>query len=85
MYSLAPHVVMTEAETGAVLLNQRTGRYWMINDTGALVLRRLLDGSPVNEAASELTASYAHADPDRAERDTVALLDQLRSSGLVTS
>ena len=84
MYSLNPNVVMTEDPTGAVLLDQRTGRYWMINDTGATVLRRLLDGGTIEEAVHELCGTYQHADSGRAEQDSRTLLDQLRASGLVT-
>jgi predicted deacylase len=85
MYSLAPNVALTEDETGAVLLDQRTGRYWMMNDTGTLVLRRLLRGGTVPEVTAEVRASYPDADPDRVERDAQALLSQLRTAGLVTT
>jgi hypothetical protein len=85
MYSLAPNVALTEDQTGAVLLHQRTGRYWTMNDTGTLVLRLLLRGSTVPEATAQVRASYPEADPDGVERDTRALLDQLRTAGLVTT
>jgi hypothetical protein len=84
VYSLAPDVSMTEDETGAVLLDQRTGRYWTMNDTGVLVLRRVLGGSTLEQATTELCAGYSGTDPDRAARDARALLDQLRAAGLVT-
>jgi hypothetical protein len=85
MTTLATTVVITEDETGAILLDQRTGRYWAMNDTGARVLRRLLDGGTTEDAAAELSANYAHADLTRVVRDTRALLDQLQTAGLVTS
>jgi hypothetical protein len=85
MYALAPHIALTEDETGAVLLDQRTGRYWTMNDTGTLVLRQLLRGSTVPEATAEVRASYPGTDPDRVNRDTRALLEQLRAAGLVTA
>jgi hypothetical protein len=75
---------MTEAETGAVLLDQRTGRYWMTNDTGALVLRRLLDGTPIDEVVTELSTCYDHNDPARSLADTRALVAHLETTGLVT-
>lgn len=85
MYAFAPDVIMTEDETGAVLLNQRTGRYWITNDTAAVVLRRLCSGGTVEEAVGELCDRYAHADPAQVAQDTHSLLDQLRSAGLVTT
>jgi hypothetical protein len=83
MFALAPDVIITEDETGAVLLDQRTGRYWLTNDTGAVVLRHLGGSGTVEEAVDELCAGYAHADPVRVEWDTRSLLDQLQRAGLV--
>ena len=85
MYSLAPSVALTEDETGAVLLDQRTGRYWTMNDTGALVLRRLLRGGTLPEAIAELNGSYPEIGQDRVEQDARRLLDQLHTAGLVTT
>lgn len=85
MLSLDPNVLMTENADGAVLLDQRAGRYWVINDTGAVVLRRLLDGGTIEEAVEDLCASYASVERARADREARALAGQLRTSGLVTT
>lgn len=83
MYSLAPDVVLAEAEHGAVLLNERTGRYWMMNDTALLALRCVLGGGSVPQAAVMLSQRFRGTDPALAERDIRALLDRLQTTGLV--
>lgn len=83
MYSLAKHVTMTEAEHGAVLLNERTGRYWLLNDTGAMALGRLLETGSIEEAVGLLCASYRSPDRQQVERDVHALVEQLQAAGLV--
>ncbi len=43
-FALVPGVSVADTENGTVLLDERSGRYWMLNRTGAVVLRCLLDG-----------------------------------------
>jgi Coenzyme PQQ synthesis protein D (PqqD) len=79
---LLDHVLVTETEDGAVLLNQRTGQYWQLNRSGWLILQTLLrDGSP-DTAAAVLVARYP-VEPDQARADVEALLATLRSARLV--
>ncbi|MFD5030741.1 lasso peptide biosynthesis PqqD family chaperone [Streptomyces sp. NPDC058220] len=65
-FALAPHVTITGTDHGMVLLNERTGRYWQMNDTGALVLRCLLDGGTVESAVAALRERF----PDAAQNTT---------------
>ncbi|MGP4110156.1 lasso peptide biosynthesis PqqD family chaperone [Streptomyces sp. 4N509B] len=53
--ALGPDVVTTDVDDGLVLLDQRSGRYWQLNRTGAVALRRLLDGASLDEVAVALT------------------------------
>ncbi|MFD3488035.1 MULTISPECIES: lasso peptide biosynthesis PqqD family chaperone [unclassified Streptomyces] len=81
-YRLQPDVVVKDVEDGAVLLDQRDGRYWQLNRTGAAVLRLALEGRSPEETTEALAAGRA----DRAERvgsDVRALLGALAEARLV--
>ncbi|UNO43086.1 lasso peptide biosynthesis PqqD family chaperone [Streptomyces sp. MST-110588] len=80
--TLPSHVSATDVEDELVLLNERDGRYWHLNRTGAKILRLLLAGHSPEESARLLTRDC----PDAAERalaDVRALLESLRASRLV--
>ncbi len=79
---LHPEVASTETDDGAVLLHQRTGRYWQLNTTGARVLRDLLDGYEHEGIAWHLATEH-HIDHERAYRDVTAVIEQLRAAKLV--
>ncbi|SFT46808.1 Coenzyme PQQ synthesis protein D (PqqD) [Actinopolyspora lacussalsi subsp. righensis] len=85
MVTFAARVILTETEHGTVLLDERTGRYWITNDTATTVLRSFAEGGTVLDAASALCESNPGLDMNDAERDVTALLDQLRHGGLVLS
>ncbi|GAA2805447.1 lasso peptide biosynthesis PqqD family chaperone [Saccharopolyspora taberi] len=78
------HVSTAETDYGTVLLDQRSGQYWQLNPTGTVVVRTLLDGGDENIAIEALMTEF-DVDRSHAVRDVRALLDQLRSSGLVTA
>lgn len=84
MMSLTLHqdVSMAETDDGAVLLHQRTGRYWQLNPTGVLVLKTLLDGRTDDQAADELAARH-RLDSEAARRDVSRLVTQLRAARLL--
>ncbi|MDJ1134490.1 lasso peptide biosynthesis PqqD family chaperone [Streptomyces iconiensis] len=67
-----------------VLLDERDGRYWQLNATGATVLQALLDGATPEQVTDRLAAARPVA-PERAAADVAALIDQLTHAGLVTS
>ncbi|MER5775514.1 lasso peptide biosynthesis PqqD family chaperone [Streptomyces sp. NPDC002039] len=65
-----------------MLLQQRTGRYWQLNRTGAGVLTRLLAGEHAGNVASELAARHGLS-RERVHNDITTLIDQLRAARLV--
>ncbi|MEU8916012.1 lasso peptide biosynthesis PqqD family chaperone [Streptomyces nigrescens] len=79
---LHPDVVATDTDDGTVLLNERTGRYWQLNSTGGQVLRRLLDGHEAPRIAADVADRHG-IDPQRAELDVTAVIEQLRAARLV--
>ncbi|MBW4718143.1 lasso peptide biosynthesis PqqD family chaperone [Saccharothrix obliqua] len=79
---LGADTVGTEAEDGMVLLNQRTGAYWQLNQMGAHTLERLLAGRTESEVADEFAAVYG-VDPARVRDDITAMTERLREAGLV--
>lgn len=81
---LAPHVTIAEVPEGAVLLDETTGRYWQLNDTGALALRRMLDGQSAEDAVAALRREYPDAG-EQVAHDVRALLTALRTAKLVVA
>jgi hypothetical protein len=81
---LHPDVSMTDTDDGAVLLHQRTGRYWQLNLTGSQVLHRLLDGGSLHAIAAGFAAAHG-IDLQRAEHDVSAVIHQLCSAELVVT
>ncbi|GGX58749.1 lasso peptide biosynthesis PqqD family chaperone [Streptomyces minutiscleroticus] len=87
---LPDHVTLTPAGdptappagTPAVLLDERTGRYWHLNPTAHLLVRALLSGATAHEAARCLTEAHPAAAP-RAEADTHRLVTQLTDARLL--
>ncbi|WP_437087121.1 lasso peptide biosynthesis PqqD family chaperone [Streptomyces sp. enrichment culture] len=72
----------TETEFGLVVLDERTGRYWQLTSSAALVVSALARGDSVDEAVTALTDRY-EVTPERARQDVDALIGKLRSAGLV--
>ncbi|TDQ48493.1 coenzyme PQQ synthesis protein D (PqqD) [Actinorugispora endophytica] len=79
---LRPDVSATDTDYGMVLLDGRSGGYWQLNDTGAEIVRRLLDGGAPDEVVGFLVAEYEVGRSD-AERDVRELVDDLLASGMV--
>ncbi|WP_354642948.1 lasso peptide biosynthesis PqqD family chaperone [Kitasatospora camelliae] len=80
--ALPRHVLATETESGLVLLDERGGRYWQLNGSGATALRLLLAGTSARDAAEELTRGTT-VGPEQAAADIAALLNALGQAGLV--
>ncbi|GAA2454249.1 lasso peptide biosynthesis PqqD family chaperone [Streptomyces glaucus] len=76
-------VSTAQTEYGTVLLDQRSGDYWELNPTGALVVRTLMDGGDEAAAVAALVARF-DVDRDQAARDVDALVRDLRAAGLVS-
>jgi Coenzyme PQQ synthesis protein D (PqqD). len=83
-FSLAPYVTATDTEHGVVLLDERTGRYWQMNDTAAVVLRCLLAGGGVESAITTLRSRFPEA-ADHIAQDVTDLVEALRAARVVAS
>ncbi|MGP3926773.1 lasso peptide biosynthesis PqqD family chaperone [Streptomyces sp. 8N616] len=82
-FSLADGVSIAQTGSGAVLLDERSGRYWQLNSSGARVLEKLLAGESVGEAGAA-AASGTRVAPEKAAGDAAALLERLQAAGLVS-
>lgn len=72
-------IVAVDTEDARVLLDERTGRYFQLNRSGALILDAVLADE---NAEQRLTEVYA-VSPEQAAADVADLLDRLRSAGLM--
>ncbi|MGH8899464.1 MAG: lasso peptide biosynthesis PqqD family chaperone [Egibacteraceae bacterium] len=81
---LRADVSTTQTDEGMVLLDERAGRYWQLNRTGALILRILLDGAALQDAAKTLAERHA-VSAEQAAMDVTALVERLQTTGLVTA
>lgn len=82
--ALAPDLTATDTEDGMVLLDGRTGRYWMLNPTGARTLRLALAGKSPEQVATELTADTPQ-DLPQALDDVRTLIGSLARARLVVA
>ena len=82
MPNLRAGVSVAETEYGVALLDERSGQYWMLNPTGAIVLRALLAGDTAEHAADKIAKEYA-VDVETAIRDASELERDIRSANLV--
>lgn len=82
--TLPPDVTTADTGEGLVILDQRNGRYWQLNRTGAAILRLLLDGNSPEQAAARL-AEKAPVPAERALTDVRSLVDALSSARLVVA
>jgi hypothetical protein len=80
--TLSPDLTATSTDSGMVLLDERSGKYWMLNRTGATALRLMLAGRSAEDAAAEVAAGR-DVDPARALADVEALIGSLRKARLV--
>ncbi len=80
---LRPSVSAASTADGMVLLNERSGRYWQLNQSGAVTLNSLLDGDTPSQTAQKLASSYVIS-PTQAAADVDAFVNALRTAGLVT-
>ncbi|MFI9204098.1 lasso peptide biosynthesis PqqD family chaperone [Streptomyces sp. NPDC053048] len=80
-FALRRHVTATDTEHAMVLFDQRRGRYYQLNASGAVALRALLDGGGPQGAARALCERYG-IPAARAEADVTALVDTLRTTRL---
>jgi len=79
---MKPDVSVCELDAHTVVLNERTGKYWQLNETGATMLTALLDGATAEEVA-ERVATVRPVDTEQALADVRALVDSLVGADLV--
>ncbi|WP_405750263.1 lasso peptide biosynthesis PqqD family chaperone [Streptomyces sp. NBC_00012] len=82
MTRLRTDVACCPTDDGMVLLDERDGRYWQLNATGATVLQALLDGAGLEQIADRLSVTRP-VPRGRAAADVTALLEHLTRCGLV--
>ncbi len=79
---LAKYVITTRTDDGMVLLDQRSGRCWQVNESGTLALGKLLEGAAAEEAAQALVTEY-EVTAERAREDILALVASLQADRLL--
>lgn len=79
---MKPDVSVCELEQHTVVLNERTGKYWQLNESGAAMLTALLGGASAEEVADRI-ASVRPVDAERALADVRALMDSLAGADLI--
>lgn len=83
MHRLHTDVSACATDDGMVLLDERGGRYWQLNGTGALVVQALLDGATPEQIAERLAATRP-VSGERAASDVTALVGHLVRERLVS-
>lgn len=83
MHRLRADVSVCATDDGMVLLDERAGRYWQLNGTGALVVQALLDGATPEQVAERLAATRP-VTRERADADVTALVGHLVRERLVS-
>ncbi len=81
-WQLAKSVSLTAGESGMVLLNKKSGRYYRLNRSGAEIVQNLLDGQELRD----LVSLGETENPDNRERvssDIETLIQELHQSGLL--
>ena len=64
-----------------MLLDERTGRYFQLNGTGAAIAQELLDGTGPEETAIRVAKRYS-VESDRVAADINELMRAFREAGL---
>ena len=77
------NVSTAETDYGTVLLDEKVGSYWELNQTATLVVRTLLDGGEESDAAAALVLEF-DIDQEQALQDVETLVRGLRASGLAS-
>ncbi|MFI0736619.1 lasso peptide biosynthesis PqqD family chaperone [Streptomyces sp. NPDC021100] len=75
-------VALTSTDYGAVLLDERDGTYWQLNDSGAVIVSALAEGLAPGAVAERLAAEF-DVDAAEAEADVRELVRQLVEAKIV--
>lgn len=79
---LRPDITTTSTKDGLILLDERSGRYWQLNSTGAHVLQALINGEQPEQIIREIAMRYC-IDPHQAHHDVTVLTSRLHGAKLV--
>lgn len=79
---MKPDVSVCELDQHTVVLDERTGKYWQLNESGAAMLTALLGGATTEQVADRI-ASVRPVDARRALADVRALMDSLAGADLI--
>ena len=78
----SPFVVATSLDQETVLLNARTGRYFVLDEVGQRMWELLLELGRVEPVVQTLAGEYDVLEA-QLERDLLDLIDQLERNGLL--
>ncbi|RKN08390.1 lasso peptide biosynthesis PqqD family chaperone [Streptomyces radicis] len=81
---LRTDIATTSTEHGTVLLDERTGRYWQLNNTGSGILHALLAGQSQEQIVADLAERH-DLEPKRARSDVTAIIDRLCAAKLLVT
>jgi Coenzyme PQQ synthesis protein D (PqqD) len=81
-FQLPSHVMQQQIAHSTVLLNIKSGEYFELNHSGALILAGVLSGHDLSRIGLDLMATFK-LDAARAQTDIVALLHTLQAAGLL--
>ena len=75
--------IFAETSYGAVILDDRTGDYWQLNPTSALIFTALRDGEDLGAIAERVVEMFGEVDLDTAVEDLTVFVNELRAAGIV--
>jgi len=78
----AKEQIFSELDGEAVILNLKTGVYHGLDVVGARIWTLLQESKTINEVINTLLAEY-EVEPERCERELLALLQKLADQGLI--
>ena len=81
-YRAARDVLQAEIDGEEVLLNPRTGVYYLVNRTGRSLLVMMQDGRTLEESVAAVAAETG-VDPERVAADAKAFVDAMCERGLL--
>ncbi|MFJ6699152.1 lasso peptide biosynthesis PqqD family chaperone [Streptomyces sp. NPDC091272] len=76
-------IAVTTTEYGSVLLDEKDGTYWQLNECGALVVTAIREGRSPSDAVEQLLAEY-EVERAEAEADVAELTARLVEAKIVT-
>jgi hypothetical protein len=77
-------ITVTSTDFGGVLLDERSGTYWQLNDSGTLVVSALAEGLDAAAVVDRLVATF-DVGREQAETDVAGLTRQLVDAGMAAA